>query len=112
VGTPALLETLCALERRLHRPEVRADPPSLGNRVLAEFTGSRQQDYSIWSQDFELEEIAPDLALLTYRSAHLTPSGGLERHTSRASLWQRGPAGWRMRFHQGAPMEAFEKHAT
>src|SRR5262245_75075 len=80
-------------------------------QVLSEFAESPQK-YAVWSQDFVLEELASDLALLTYRSAHISQSGGLERHTLRASLWQSTPDGWKMRFHQGTPTGAFEKHAT
>jgi len=130
VGTPISLEALCELERHLHRPEVRSNPRALDellhpafrefgrsgaiysrSNVLSEFSAS-PQTYEIWSQDFMMEELLPGLALLTYRSAHIAPSGGLDRHTLRASLWQRTAAGWRIRFHQGTPTEAFAKHST
>ena len=111
---------------RLHNPAVRADALALAEllhpqfrefgrsgttytreQVLAEFARTPQA-YAVWSQDYAVEELAPDLALLTYRSAHINQSGGLERFTLRASLWQSGPGGWRIRFHQGTPTEAFE----
>jgi hypothetical protein len=38
--------------------------------------------------------------------------GALERHTLRTSLWQSTGQGWQLRFHQGSPVAAFEKHAT
>jgi hypothetical protein len=130
MNTSPLFETLYRLERQLHSPEVRADPHALGQllhpgfrefarsgeiytreQVLGEFSDS-PPDYIIWSQDFALEEIQDGLSLLTYRSAHVTESGELERHTLRASLWQRTAGGWTMRFHQGTPAEAFAKQVV
>jgi hypothetical protein len=129
MDTPGLMDALRQLEVALHQPEVRSDPARLGQLlhpsfrelgrsgaeytredVLREFAGAPQA-YRVWSQDFKVEELAPGLALLTYRSAHMDPSGALSRHTSRTSVWQLTPAGWKMRFHQGTPAE-FEKHAT
>jgi hypothetical protein len=60
------------------------------------------------SQDFEHEQLAAGLALLTYRSAHVKAGGAIERHTLRASLWELTEIGWQLRFHQGTPTEAFE----
>ncbi|OYT91514.1 MAG: DUF4440 domain-containing protein [Burkholderiales bacterium PBB3] len=65
----------------------------------------------IWSQDFAVEALAENLALLTYRSARVNEQGQLERHTNRASLWQRTDGGWKMRFHQGTATSGFEKQA-
>lgn len=124
------LETLRELERRLHRPEVRSDACALDqllhpafhefgrsgatftrHEVLVEFSES-PQDYAVWSQDFKSEELQPGVVLLTYRSAHVTESGELERHTLRASLWLLTPEGWRLRFHQGTPTAAFERRVS
>jgi hypothetical protein len=130
VNAPNLLDILRALEVRLHSREMRSDTLALGEllhpafrefgrsgtcftraQVLSEFVDS-PQEYDIWSQDYEIEELAPGLALLTYRSAHINQIGGLERHTLRASRWQSTPDGWKMRFHQGTPTGAFEKNAV
>jgi hypothetical protein len=130
VSAPRLLHVLRDLEMRLHSPQVRADPHALGEllhpafrefgrsgisytrvQVLSEFAETPQH-FEIWSQDYEVEELGRGLALLTYRSAHVGQSGGLERHTLRASLWQATPAGWKMRFHQGTPTGAFEKRTA
>jgi hypothetical protein len=127
---PALLTALRELEIALHQPEVRSDPVKLGALlhprfrefgrsgaeytragVLGEFQAS-PQSYQVWSQDFQVEELAPGTALLTYRSAHIGAGGVLERHTMRASVRQLTPSGWKMRFHQGTPTGEFEKHAT
>lgn len=126
----ALLDELRKLETALHQADVRADRARLGallddqfweigrsgkvwtrQATLAEF-GGNTQSYTIWSQDFAVELLAPALALLTYRSAHITEAGKLERHTHRASLWAKTDGCWRMRFHQGTPTEPFEKHTT
>ena len=127
---PPLLDTLRELEVRLHGRDVRSNPLALGEllhpafrevgrsgvsytraQVLSEFSES-PQDHEIWSQDYAVEELARGLILLTYRSAHIVESGGLERHTLRASLWQSTADGWKMRFHQGTPTGAFERHAA
>ena len=121
-----LLATLRELEQRLHRPEVRSHAGTVAEflhpafrefgrsgatytreQILSEFTAS--QEDTIWSQDYALEPVAEDVALLTYRSAHVGPLGALERHTLRSSLWQRTEQGWKMRFHQGTPTAPFEK---
>lgn len=58
---------------------------------------------AVVSDGFAVAELAPGLALLTYRSAQREPDGALANHTLRASLWQQGPAGWQLRYHQGTP---------
>ncbi|HET6369798.1 MAG TPA: DUF4440 domain-containing protein, partial [Nitrospiria bacterium] len=72
----------------------------------------KPQTYEVWSQDFQVEPLSQEAALLTYRSAHVNNEGELERHTNRASLWQLTEHGWQMFFHQGTPTEAFQKSAT
>jgi hypothetical protein len=127
---PDLLAELRELEIALHQPGVRSDPVQLGAllhpafrevgrsgmeyaraSLLQQFQG-QQESYEIWAQDFHLDELAPGMALLTYRSAHLADAGRLERHAVRTSIWQLTPSGWKMRFHQGTPTMEFEKHAT
>jgi hypothetical protein len=126
----ALLQTLRELELETHRPQVRSDQGRLGrllhpgffeagrcgalysrDSVLAEFT-DHPPAYRVWSQDFRVEPLADGLALLTYRSAHIADDGSLARHTLRTSLWHSTEQGWLLRFHQGTPAPAFEKHAT
>jgi len=79
--------------------------------ILAEFS-DQPQTYEVWSQEFHVEPLSEELALLTYRSAHVDREGNLERHTNRSSLWQSTDGGWRMLFHQGTPTEAFAKDAA
>jgi hypothetical protein len=59
-----------------------------------------------------VESLTEALALLTYRSAHVAGDGTLERHTLRASLWERTEQGWQLRFHQATPAAAFEQRPT
>jgi hypothetical protein len=125
-----LLDTLRELEVEMHQPHVRADHRKLmqllhpnffevgrsgtvysRDSVLAEFS-DHPQSYRVWSQDFQIEPLTEGLALLTYRSAHVADDGTLERYTQRVSLWQSTERGWRLRFHQGTPVDAFAKHAT
>ena len=58
-----------------------------------------------------LRRLAPDVGLLTYRAAHRGGDGGLQRHTLRRSIRQRGDHGWQMSFHQGTATAAFEPDA-
>jgi len=126
----SLLVTLRELERRLHRTEVRTNSEQLGlllhpsffevdasgktysrGDVLAEFSDAPPR-YAVWAQEFEVQEIMEGVALLRYRSAHIDGSGVLSRFVARTSLWQRTAAGWQVRFHQGTPTDAFDKHPT
>jgi hypothetical protein len=128
--TVPLLETLQSLELALHRPEVRSNRNELDRllhpefrefgrsgriyeraEVLAEFA-DRSQAYDVWAQEFRVVPLSNVLALLTYKSAHITREGKLEHHTNRSSLWQLTQNGWRLRFHQGTPAETFLKDAT
>ena len=125
-----LLETLRTLEVALHQPEVRRDRRKLDAllhprfrefgrsgriydrpEVLDEFS-EQPQSHKVWSQEYRVEPLAEDAALLTYKSAHIGNDGSLERHTIRSSLWLHTVKGWQMLFHQGTPTEPFPRHAT
>jgi hypothetical protein len=118
-----LLELLRGLETELHRSETRQNRSRMEsllhpdfvelarsgrrysrNGVLEEFDGGRLME-PVHAQDFELSELGPGIALLTYLSAHVAPTGDLFRQTFRSSLWIETPGGWCMRFHQGTPAE-------
>lgn len=121
-----LLRKLRALEVALHRPAVRGDAARIKELLHPRFRefGRSGLEYSrddvlaalvdrplageVLSQDYRLDQLSEMLALLTYRSAHVTASGALEHHSLRASLWELTAAGWQLRFHQGTPTEAFE----
>jgi hypothetical protein len=119
------LQQLRDLEIELHRTETRQNRSRMEsllhpdfvelarsgrrysrNDVLEEFEGGRAME-PVHAQDFDLAALAPGIALLTYRSAHIGPTGDLFRHSLRSSLWIETPGGWRIRFHQGTPTDAF-----
>ena len=120
-----LLNHLRALEVELHRPAARSNPGRLDGLLHDAFVeiGRSGQSYSkadilkgldserfdgtVWSQDFSIAVLAEGVALLTYKTARLERGGDGSRYTLRASLWQRTVSGWRMRFHQGTPTDAF-----
>ncbi|MET4577424.1 GNAT family N-acetyltransferase [Ottowia thiooxydans] len=124
------LSILQALECELHAPKTRRDPERLGQLLHPQFRefGRSGRSYTrhemleqlqaeteltkVHSQDFRIEMLGHSDALLTYRSAQLTPSGLLERPTNRASIWRLEPTGWQMFFHQGTPTQAFFQNAA
>jgi len=117
--TEAEIAELERLEESLWRAETRFDPDYM-ERVLApdfcEFGRSgrvyrREDTLAVAPIPFEarfpLPEfaarlIAPDVALVTYRSE--VAFGDLAEHGNRSSLWSRDNAGWTMRFHQGTAL--------
>jgi hypothetical protein len=50
--------------------------------------------------EFAVREVAPAVALVTYRSVQATDDGS-ERCARRTSLWVRAGEDWRLAFHQG-----------
>jgi hypothetical protein len=132
----SLLATLRELECELHDPKCRRDRACLERLLVPDFrefgrSGSAyvRDDYvrddrlanlsaaassetKIHAQDFAVHPLSDAIALLTYRSANVTPSGELTRHTNRASIWRRGSSGWQMVFHQGTPTEHFDYSTT
>jgi hypothetical protein len=123
-----LLDELRQLEVALHRAAVRSDPLKLDAllhpdfwevgssgtvwsraEILAEFAGQPPR-YAVWAQDFVAESVAPGVALLSYRSAHVGEAGSLSRHTRRLFIWLFSGTVWKLRFHQATPTEPFKKH--
>ncbi len=120
-----LLVHLRALESELHRPSTRADVVRLEQLLHADFVevgrsgtvysradmfahlGAETAPADIVADAFVYRSLAEDVGLLTYRSAHRMADGALARHTLRTSIWQRGEAGWQMRFHQGTATDPF-----
>ncbi len=60
-------------------------------------------------EDFVVNQLSGSIALLTYREAHVNPSGELFRHTNRSSIWRLDASGWQMVFHQGTPTAPFDQ---
>ena len=114
-----LLDQLRRLEVELHHPGVRCSRERLEQILHPEFSevGRSGRAYNrttvvnylseaethpaVNSDGFSVAELAPQVALLTYRSAHVQTSGGLMNHTLRSSVWVRTAAGWQLRYHQG-----------
>jgi hypothetical protein len=125
VNTDPILVVLQALERELHEPKARGDPGRLKELLHPEFRefGRSGRSYTktqvlesllaesrpieVHSQDFCLTKLADTVYLLTYRSAQVAPSGSLENHSNRSSVWRLEPVGWQMVFHQGTPTGRF-----
>ena len=124
MGASDLLERLRILEAELHRLETRRNTARLeqllhpafvefarsGARytraeVLAEFSSTNATLEPVHSEQFELAIVGPGAALLTYMSAHQSPTGELYRRTLRSSLWLETGVGWQLRFHQGTPSD-------
>jgi hypothetical protein len=124
MGANTLLERLRALESELHRLETRQNRGRMESLLHPDFvevarSGRRYsrtevlEEFALGgvlepvrAEDFRLAELGPGVALLTYRSAHVSPTGNLSRQTLRSSLWVETTGGWRIRFHQGTPAEA------
>jgi len=101
------------LERLLH-PRFREFGRSGRSYVRADTLANlpaEQEATAVWSQNFEIELVGDNAALLTYRSAYVVAESKLERHTNRSSLWVRAPSTWQMLFHQGSPTEPFRASA-
>ena len=121
-----LLHELRDLEAALYQPAVRGDAVRLMQLLHPRFRElsrsgreysrdglltellERPQACDTFIDGFRLDRLSENLALVTYRSANITPNGILEGHSLRASLWELTVAGWQLLFHQGTPTEAFE----
>lgn len=119
-----LLDTLRALETELHHPGSPSTPERLqallhpqfhevGRSGLAydrstvtAYLAQRATPPSVQSCDFTISRLAPDVALLSYRSTELRDGSVEALRTWRASLWVHTPQGWQLRYHQGTPMAA------
>jgi len=121
-GSVALSGTLIGLERQLLDPAVRSDARRLGAllhpafvevgrsgvrysraEVLREFAGGAPS-YRVVGTDWAVSQVAPGVALVTYRTEHVGEGTGDARPTLRSSLWVRREDGaWTVRFHQGTP---------
>jgi hypothetical protein len=91
----SLLSTLCQLECELHQPKCRGDRERLAQLLAPDFrefgrsgalyTRDRMlmslpidpEPPQIHAQNFAVNQLSNSIALLTYRSAHVNPSGEL-----------------------------------
>lgn len=104
-GTPCSRQRLAAL---LHPEftEVGRSGRPYDRATVLDFLASRGEPDRVDARDFELVLLAPQVALLTYRSAHAQADGSLHLHTHRSSVWVQGAEGWQLRYHQGTPAAA------
>jgi len=79
--------------------------------TVADLLAEAPTDDQIWSQEYEYDELAPDIVLLLYKSATIDRDGNLSRHAKRVSIWIREAGKWRIKFHQATPISIFEKTA-
>ncbi|MGC3986644.1 MAG: DUF4440 domain-containing protein [Pseudorhodoferax sp.] len=117
----SLLDELQALETELHHPGHPCAPARLERLLHADFheVGRSGQAYDratvlawlasqatppdVVSDGFRVERLAPDTALLHFRSVLRDGQGRPAQHTLRMSLWMQTAAGWQLRYHQGTP---------
>ena len=110
-------ETLCSTERiesllHPHFEEFGRSGRRFGRAEVIQQFSAGGEKAAIHSQDYQLAIIGEGLVLLTYRSANVTETGELSRHTLRSSLWMQTDSQWQIRFHQGTPTDEFAKCTT
>lgn len=110
----SLAEFLVNLELRLHDPEVRRSSTNMASLLADDFIefGSSGRVHTksgvvaalvaetptaIRAHDFVVKQLAPGVALLTYRTTTE------EVEALRSSIWVESAAGWQIVFHQGTP---------
>ena len=121
-----LLELLRSAELALQQPSTRNDASKIEALLHESFIEigrsgasydraatislltSEEMSGRIVSQDFSLTSLGSDVALLTYCSAIIDDSEEIHSYALRSSIWTHTPDGWRLRFHQGTPTEAFK----
>jgi hypothetical protein len=105
------------MEEDLFRPEVRSSPEKTSAYLAEEFREfgssgriftkseilaelSSESPRTITLDSFQCEALAPNVALVTYRSIR-TVALGIPVHANRSSLWVLRQGRWQMIFHQG-----------
>ena len=113
---PELVEHLRRLEAELVTSEVWRSRAELEARISPDFVelGSngpidRERliglilgtDPGAWqAEDFTVRQLAPAVALVTYRSVIVRDDGGPPLIALRSSIWRREDDDWRIEFHQ------------
>ena len=116
-----VLHQIQALEVELHHPgvgvnverlaqllhpefyEVGRSGRTYNRETVVKFLGAHECKPAVVSEAFGVSEIAPGVAILTYRSAQIGHGKILVNHTLRSSLWLKESKGWQLRYHQGTP---------
>jgi hypothetical protein len=117
----SLLQELQALEVELHHPGTRCSRERLeqllhrdfnevgrsgrqySRETVVRFLESLESQPAVVSDSFAVVELGPNIALLTYRSAHVEAGRTLVNHTLRSSVWLNAAGIWQLRYHQGTP---------
>ncbi|MGE8492211.1 DUF4440 domain-containing protein [Comamonas sp.] len=120
---PTLTQQLSQQEALLHRPEIRNQPGRVSQLLHPAFeeTGRSGQRYTreqvlealrneadtaeIEADGYAATELAPGVALLTYRSTQRDAQGLRSKHTLRSSIWLLTDGHWQLRYHQGTPAQ-------
>lgn len=71
--------------------------------MIITYLASLSDSPPVVSDAFLVAAMGTDVALLTFRSAHVSQDGSLGMHTLRSSLWLNSVNGWQLRYHQGTP---------
>lgn len=116
-----LLQTLRALEVELHHPgrrcsrerleqllhpdfhEVGRSGRAYARDTIVQYLATLERRPDVVSSAFSVSELAPGVALLSFRSVQADGAGGWGLHTLRASVWLHTATGWQLRYHQGTP---------
>jgi hypothetical protein len=117
--------TLKRLEARLQLPSVRTSRQQLDQLLADEFLefGSSGATYDkaqvikglladpesqlpryATMQAMKILWLAPEVALITYRSQKSRPGGAPPQRANRSSIWKKIDSRWQMVFHQGTPL--------
>lgn len=112
-----VLETLIALEQKLHEPSVRRDAGQLDlllDETFFEFGASGnvwtreaivqslqgETSSKITATDFQATQLSPNVYLVTYKSQRLNDDHSVSE-ALRSSIWRMRDGQWKMVFHQG-----------
>jgi hypothetical protein len=117
IDSISLSAQLRQLEEDLFQPELRRNPEKTSRyladdfrefgssgriytkaEILAELTSESPRTITL--DNFHCDILAPDLALVTYRSTR-TIALGIPVHANRSSLWILRDDRWQILFHQG-----------
>jgi hypothetical protein len=69
--------------------------------IIAHLKNEPASTFSLSLSHFEMQLLAPAIALATYRSTRRDRATGETTHALRSSLWTLRNGNWQLRFHQG-----------
>ena len=122
IADPALTEHLRKLEELMTKPEIRRSSEELAQLLaddFREFGGSgrvfdkgqiidalqNQPALQLWLDEFQVQCLAPDVALVTYRGSCKYPDSDKVSRSLRSSVWRNRNGRWEVLFHQGTPSD-------